>query len=68
MPTEHIDQFLDALERMIDAQDEMWEEEKYSNYREREKIQEEKYIPAKQDAREAFRTAVLSLIAPTKLT
>lgn len=68
MSTEHIDQFLDALERMIDAQDEMWEEEKYSNYREREKIQEEKYIPAKQDAREAFRNAVVSLIAPTKLT
>jgi len=68
MSTEHIDQFLDALERMIDAQDDMWEEEKYSNYREREKIQEEKYIPAKQDAREAFRNAVVSLIAPTKLT
>lgn len=68
MSTEHVDKFLDALERMIDAQDDMWEEEKYSNYRERDKIKDEKYTPAKQDAREAFRTAVLSLIAPTKLT
>ena len=61
MSTEYIDKFLDAIERMIDAQDDMWEEEKYSNYREMHKIKEEKYIPAKHDAREAFRLAVLEI-------
>ena len=61
MSTKHIDDFLDAIERMIDAQDDIWQEERYSNYREMNQIKEEKYIPAKQDAREAFRLAVLEL-------
>jgi|LauGreDrversion4_2_1035121.scaffolds.fasta_scaffold1152072_1 hypothetical protein len=61
MSTEYIDKFLDAIERMIDAQDDMWQEEKYSNYREVQQIKEQKYIPAKDDAREAFRMAVLEL-------
>jgi len=40
----------------------MWEEEKYANYRERLKIKEERYEPAKQAARDAFKLAVSDLI------
>jgi hypothetical protein len=57
-----IDQLLDNLEAMIDAQDDMWEEEKYANYRERLKIKEERYEPAKQAASDAFKLAVSDLI------
>lgn len=52
------DMFVKALEDMIDAQDEMFEEEKNCNYRHRLKIREEKYLPAKQAMREAFNKAV----------
>ena len=56
--TDPFDRFMDALERMIDAQDDMWEEEKYSNYRQRDDIKESRYTPAKEDARVAFKEAV----------
>jgi acyl carrier protein phosphodiesterase len=46
--------FVDALERMIDAQDDMWEEEKYSNYREMAKIREERLIPAKGELKKSL--------------
>ena len=38
-----------AMEQMIDAQDDMWEEEKYSNYRYRDKIKQEVFLPAKEN-------------------
>jgi hypothetical protein len=57
-----IDQLLDNLETMFDAADDMWEEEKYANYREQLKIKEERYLPAKQAARDAFKLAVSDLI------
>ena len=44
---ELLEKMLASMERMIDAQDDMWEEEKYSNYRERNKIKEEVFLPAK---------------------
>lgn len=52
------DTFVNALEEMIDAQDEMFEEEKHCNYRQKLKIMEEKYLPAKLQMREAFNKAV----------
>jgi len=57
-----IDTLFDNLENMFDAADDMWEEEKYANYRERLKIKEERYEPAKQAARDAFKVAVSDLI------
>ena len=56
------DKFVQALEDMIDAQDEMFEEEKYSNYRQRLSIFEQKYMPAKEAMREAFYEAVQTVI------
>jgi len=54
MSTESIDHFMDALERMIDAQDDMWEEEKYSNHKMIWKIKDERYVPAREDAKRAL--------------
>lgn len=56
--TDPFDKFVEALEDMIDAQDEMFEEEKNCNYRHKLKIMEEKYLPAKEAMRNAFNRAV----------
>ena len=48
---ELFDELLEALEEMIDAKDEMWEEEQNCNYRWRDKIKEEKYKPARAEFR-----------------
>jgi len=53
-----LDKFIDALEEMIDARDDMWEEEKYSNYRQMNRIKEERYVPA----RESFRNSLEEII------
>lgn len=45
--SEIVEDLIDALEKMIDAQDDMWQEEKHCNYREQNKIREERLIPAK---------------------
>ena len=50
-----------AMERMIDAQDDMWEEEKYSNYRERNKIKQEVFLPAKEEFKQLFIETVNSI-------
>jgi hypothetical protein len=47
--SEIIEDLIDSLEKMIDAQDDMWEEEKYSNYREMSKLRVERLIPAKDE-------------------
>jgi hypothetical protein len=44
----NLDSFIEALEEMIDARDDMWEEEKYSNVNRMMKIKSERYIPAKE--------------------
>jgi hypothetical protein len=59
------DMFVKALEDMIDAQDEMFEEEKNCNYRHELKIREEKYLPAKQAMRDAFNRAVRHALTDT---
>ena len=51
---ENIDKFIDAIEEMIDARDDMWEEEKYSNYREMWKIKNERYLPAKEALKQSL--------------
>jgi acyl carrier protein phosphodiesterase len=47
--TEIMEELIDSLEKMIDAQDDMWEESKYANYREMNKIRDERLDPAKQE-------------------
>lgn len=59
---ELLEKMLIAMEKMIDAQDDMWEEEKYSNYRERNKIKEEIFIPAKED----FKNLLIDVIKSVK--
>ena len=49
------------MERMIDAQDDMWEEEKYSNYRERIKIKQEQFLPAKEEFKDLFIETIKSI-------
>jgi len=47
---------------MIDARDDMWEEEKYSNHRQMWKIKEERYLPAKAKLREALHDFIAEVI------
>jgi thiamine pyrophosphate-dependent acetolactate synthase large subunit-like protein len=47
-----IDQFIAALEEMMDARDDMWYEEEYHNHRQFQNIKEERYNPAKQKVRD----------------
>jgi len=58
---ELLEKMLLAMERMIDAQDDMWEEEKYSNYRERNKIKEEVFLPAKEEFKQLFIDVIKSI-------
>lgn len=44
-----IERLVRALEEMIDAQDDMWEEEKNCNYRWQAKIKQERYLPARNE-------------------
>ena len=53
-----LDMFMDALGDMIDAQDDMWEEEKYSNIREMWMIKDQRYTPAKEKAKEFLRECI----------
>lgn len=46
-----IDRLIEALEDMIDARDDMWEEEKHCNYKMMQNIKEERYDPAKDQIR-----------------
>jgi len=47
---------------MIDARDDMWEEEKYSNHKQMWKIKEERYLPAKAKLREALHDCIAEVI------
>ena len=62
LKADNIDKFITALEEMIDARDDMWEEEKYSNYREMVKIQEKRYLPARQMLKESLYDFVTEVI------
>ena len=48
------DKFIQALEEVIDCQDDMWEEEKYENHNARSKIYEERFIPARDKLKDAL--------------
>lgn len=48
------DKFVDALEEVIDCQDDMWGEEQYENHIARRKIHDERFVPAKDKLRKAL--------------
>ena len=59
---DQFDNFLEALEEFVDARDDMWEEEKYSNVNAMNKILSERVEPAKLRMRVAFNMAVRAAI------
>ncbi|NDB57444.1 hypothetical protein EB001_03260 [bacterium] len=59
---ELLEKMLIAMEKMIDAQDDMWEEEKYSNYRHRNQIREQVFLPAKEE----FKSLLIDVIKSVK--
>ena len=59
---QNVNNFIDALEEMIDARDDMWEEEQHHNYRQQEKIRDERYIPAKEQMRDSLRKFIGNVI------
>lgn len=54
----HFEKLLDHIEEMIDAQDDMWQEELHCNYKQVADIKESRYLPAKRLAIGAFKSAV----------
>lgn len=46
---EIVEDLIGSLEKMIDAQDDMWEEEQNCNYKHMWKIKEERLVPAKEE-------------------
>jgi hypothetical protein len=59
-PKDDIDYLIEAIEEMIDARDDMWQEEKFCNYKLMMKIGEERYEPAKAKLR-FFITEIVKL-------
>ena len=54
MDDEFFEALVATLEMMTDAQDDMWHEEQHCNYRERGKIREERFEPAKRELKAAL--------------
>jgi len=59
---ENIDKFIHSLEEMIDARDDMWEEEQHHNYKKQMRIEEDRYLPAKAKLREALYDFIAEVI------
>lgn len=55
---DNIDLFIESLEKMMDAKDEMWENEKYHNWRISENIRIVKYEPARLTLKEIVRKMI----------
>jgi hypothetical protein len=60
-----IDLLIEAIEEMIDAGDDMWQEEKFCNYRQMIKIREDRYEPAKNKLK-FFLTEIITNIAANR--
>jgi hypothetical protein len=57
-----IDKLIDALEEMMDARDDMWQEEKHHNHKHMIAIQDTRYLPAKQNVRWYLQKVVQKII------
>jgi succinylglutamate desuccinylase len=62
MITDPFDNFLEALEEFVDAQDDAWIEEENCNYKQANQIRERRSAPAKERMRKAFDLAVRQAI------
>lgn len=62
LKTDNINKFISALEEMIDARDDMWQEEKFCNYRHMNQIMETRYIPARVELKEALHNFIIEVI------
>ena len=62
LQADNIDRFIQALEEMIDARDDMWEEEKYSNHRQMWQIKNDRYLPAKALLRESLHDFIVEVM------
>lgn len=60
---DQFDKFLEALEEFVDARDDAWIEEENCNYKQANKIKEERADPAKERMRSAFNAAVFDAIS-----
>lgn len=58
----NIDKFIESLEEMIDARDDMWEEEKHCNYHQVESIRESRYSPARKQLKAALYDFIVEVI------
>lgn len=58
----NIDKFIESLEEMIDARDDMWQEEKYCNYKQMVDIGEKRYYPARKLLKEALHDFIVEVI------
>ena len=59
---ENIDDFITALEELMHAKDDMYEEEKFQNHKEILKIKEKRYDPAKKKVKSSLERIVSDLI------
>ena len=62
LKADNIDKFINALEEMIDARDDMWQEEKYHNHRQMWDIKEKRYLPAREQLKAALYDFVTEVI------
>jgi hypothetical protein len=60
--TENIDDFIIALEELMHAKDDMYEENKFQNRKEILKIKEKRYDPAKKKVKSSLERIVSDLI------
>lgn len=60
-----IDLLIESIEEMIDSGDDIWQEEKFCNYRQAIKIREDRYEPAKNKLK-FFLTEIITEIASKK--
>lgn len=59
---DNIDKFIEALEEMIDARDDMWQEEKYHNHKQMWEIKELRYDPARKQLRKSLYNFIAEVI------
>lgn len=59
---DNIDKFIESLEEMIDARDDMWQEEKYHNHKQMWEIKEQRYDPARKQLRKSLYNFITEVI------
>ena len=55
---DNIDKLIVSLEKMIEAKDDMWQEDQFCNYQEVRKVREERYNPSKNEVRNLLEAVI----------